>query len=541
MSVEFRQRTPSEYGRILWRRKWLIVLPALAISFAIAIVVWRLPDVYQSTTLLTVKPSSVPSTIAPQLSDEDLTLRLNNISLEVLSRSTLEPLIISYGLYAAEHQRGEPMDALVERMRKKDITIELNKSRNDITNGFTISFRGPTRQVAHDVTSDLAAKFTSAQITELTHQTEATEKLISDQVNEARQALENIEKQRFDFLTQHSSSLPNDSNALIGQLAGLYDQQKAYITEIGRLNDQRTMLSTQVGDSTKRSELAINNSVDSITDPKTTPAWAELTKRESELDAALQDMKTRLKEKNPDMIAVRQQIAGIKRQKDELLEDQKVKIAEKKKQLEEMAQNDPTIKSLEYNQKFVAGEIERQQKLLDQTKAQISDIQQRLNGVPTTEVGLQVLDRQYQSAKATYDDLLDKQRKAVLSNEVNARAQGETVQVVDPASLPEKPVAPKRPLLIALGLALGLGIGLVFAAGFEVPRLMTIQTVEDARHYTSLPVLVSVPELLTPREQRRRRLRHAALACASIAVTVVSIPALALLLKLTHVFELFTT
>src|SRR5205085_1284365 len=278
-------------------------------------------------------------------------------------------------------------------------TIELNKSRNDITNGFTISFRGPTRQVAHDVTSDLAAKFTSAQITELTHQTEATEKLISDQVNEARQALENIEKQRFDFLTQHSSSLPNDSNALIGQLAGLYDQQKAYITEIGRLNDQRTMLSTQVGDSTKRSELAINNSVDSITDPKTTPAWAELTKRESELDAALQDMKTRLKEKNPDMIAVRQQIAGIKRQK---------------------------------------------------------------------------------------DDLLDKQRKAVLSNEVNARAQGETVQVVDPASLPEKPVAPKRPLLIALGLALGLGIGLVFAAGFEVPRLMTIQTVEDARHYTSL-------------------------------------------------------
>ena len=76
MSVEFRQRTPSEYARILWQRKWLIVLPALAISFAIAIVVWRLPDVYQSVTLLAVKPSSVPSAIAPQLSDEDLTIEL---------------------------------------------------------------------------------------------------------------------------------------------------------------------------------------------------------------------------------------------------------------------------------------------------------------------------------------------------------------------------------------------------------------------------------------------------------------------------------
>ena len=59
MSVEFRQRTPSEYARILWRRKWLIVLPALAISFAIGIVVWRLPNVYQSTTLLVVKPPAV--------------------------------------------------------------------------------------------------------------------------------------------------------------------------------------------------------------------------------------------------------------------------------------------------------------------------------------------------------------------------------------------------------------------------------------------------------------------------------------------------
>src|SRR5437762_5976883 len=148
MSVEFRQRTPSEYAHLLWRRKWLIVLPAVAISFAIAIVVWRLPDVYQSSTLLAVKPSSVPSTIAPQLSDEDLTLRLNNIGLQVLSRSTLEPLIVTYNLYAAERRRGEPMDLLIERMRKRDISVEINKSRNDITNGFTLSFKGPTPQIA---------------------------------------------------------------------------------------------------------------------------------------------------------------------------------------------------------------------------------------------------------------------------------------------------------------------------------------------------------------------------------------------------------
>src|SRR5207237_7067079 len=126
MSVEFRQRTPSEYARMLWRRKWLIALPALAISFAIAIVVWRLPDVYQSSTLLAVKPSSVPSTIAPQLSDEDLTIRLNNIGIQVFSRSTLEPLIIAYDLYGADLRPDAPTELLVDRTRSGDNTPDTN-------------------------------------------------------------------------------------------------------------------------------------------------------------------------------------------------------------------------------------------------------------------------------------------------------------------------------------------------------------------------------------------------------------------------------
>ena len=541
MSVEFRQRTPAEYAHLLWRRKWLIVLPAVAISFAIAIVVWRLPDVYQSSTLLAVKPSSVPSTIAPQLSDEDLTLRLNNIGLQVLSRSTLEPMIVTYNLYAAERRRGEPMDLLIERMRKKDIQIEINKSRNDITNGFTLSYRGPTPQIARQVTSQLADKFTSEQINEMTRQTDATSKLLTDQVRIAKDELDTIDRQRIEYMTQHANTLSMGSPALIGQLTGLYEAQKAYIAEIGRLNDQHTMLSTQAGDSKKRIEVGITQSVDSVTDPRTTPAWATLTGRETELEEQLQGMRAVLKPKNPDLKAIEQQLVAVKRQKQDLLDAQQEKIVQKDKQLRALAENDPSIKSIEYNLKYVASEMQRQQKLLEQTKTQIADLEKRLNGMPGTEVGLQAIERAYQSAKTKYDDYLEKLNKANLSGAVNINAQGETVQVVDPASLPEKPVAPKRPLLIALGLALGLGIGLLCAAAFEVPRLLTIQTVEDARHYTALPVLVAVPELLTPHEERRRKLRRTLLACASVAATLFTIPALALLLKLTHVFELFTT
>src|SRR5919205_2295427 len=131
MSVEFRQRTAGELARMVWRRKWLIVLPTLAVAAAVAAVVWRLPNVYESTTLLTVRPATISTAVVPQLSESDLTVRINNISQEVTSRSTLEPMILRYNLYASERARGTSMDELVERMRTKDIKINLNTSRNE--------------------------------------------------------------------------------------------------------------------------------------------------------------------------------------------------------------------------------------------------------------------------------------------------------------------------------------------------------------------------------------------------------------------------
>src|SRR5919205_1271998 len=117
MSVDFRQRKPAELARMVWRRKWLIVLPTLAVWAAVAFVVWRLPNVYESTTLLTVRPASIATTVVPQLSDSELTIRINNITQEVTSRSTLEPMIERFGLYRRERDRGASMDELVERMR----------------------------------------------------------------------------------------------------------------------------------------------------------------------------------------------------------------------------------------------------------------------------------------------------------------------------------------------------------------------------------------------------------------------------------------
>ena len=72
------------------------------------------------------------------ISDVDLTLRLNNISQLVTSRSSLEPLIERYDLYRVERARGAAAEELVQRMRK-DISVDIARSKAESTTGFQIS------------------------------------------------------------------------------------------------------------------------------------------------------------------------------------------------------------------------------------------------------------------------------------------------------------------------------------------------------------------------------------------------------------------
>ena len=96
------------------------------------------------------------------MTEDSLTRQLTSIAQVVTSRSSLEPLVEKYELYKAERLRGEPMEVVIEMMRK-DIKVEVNTSRNDITNGFNITYRGRDPKITQAVTSELASKYIDEQ------------------------------------------------------------------------------------------------------------------------------------------------------------------------------------------------------------------------------------------------------------------------------------------------------------------------------------------------------------------------------------------
>ncbi|HEY5884029.1 MAG TPA: GNVR domain-containing protein [Pyrinomonadaceae bacterium] len=536
MSVEFRQRGPGEYAKIAWKRKWLIILPAIAIATAVSWVVFQLPDLYESSTLIVVKPSTLPNTVVPTITEDSLTRQINSIAQVVTSRSSLEPLIQKYDLYKSERERGEPMEMLVDYMRQS-INVEVNTSRNDITNGFNITYRGRNARTTQAVTAELASKYIDEQTKNTINSTTSAKQFIDQQVNQTKEELDTVDRERLDFMQKNVGNLPSEAASLVGQLAGLRENQKAYISEVGRLQDRRSALTSQLALVQKTSEQLKEDVAENTTDPKTTLAWSQLVSRKADLESQLTRLLTELRPKHPDVLAKQAEVDSVNAAMDQMIGEWKERIREKQDKLRNRP--DLTVGALEVELQLVDGEIKRQQTVLAQVDTQVANVMQRINNVPGAEVTLGALERDYQTKKAAYDQLLMQAQKIGLGADAASQQQGEGIQVVDPANLPALPVAPKRLMLVAAGIAIGFAVGFLLAGLFEVPRLLTIQTSEDATHYTSLPVLMTVPELLTPAEALRVPQRRKMLLAFGFAAMVLVIPALALVLKLTQVFERF--
>jgi uncharacterized protein involved in exopolysaccharide biosynthesis len=159
----------------------------------------------------------------------------------------------------------------------------------------------------------------------------------------------------------------------------------------------------------------------------------------------------------------------------------------------------------------------------DQARLQrtMSEYQAKLDALPSRESELVELTRDYSTLQATYTSLLTKREDSKLATNLERRQIGEQFKVLDPASLPERPVNAKTRILVMAGGSVGgLLLGLL-AVGFLEYRDSTFKTEADVTRVLSLPVLALVPLMLSEHEQqvlRRRRRVRAGIATAVLVV-----------------------
>jgi polysaccharide biosynthesis transport protein len=147
----------------------------------------------------------------------------------------------------------------------------------------------------------------------------------------------------------------------------------------------------------------------------------------------------------------------------------------------------------------------------------------RLETAPRVEQEYLALMRDYQNAQSKHQEVMNKILEARIAEGMEEHQKGEKFTLIDPASFPEKPVAPNRLLIFLAGLFCSFGGGFGTVALAEHLDHSVHDSDELAR-LTGLPVLGAIIRIKTKedilRALRKRRLIWV-ISCGSLVLALV--------------------
>ena len=159
------------------------------------------------------------------------------------------------------------------------------------------------------------------------------------------------------------------------------------------------------------------------------------------------------------------------------------------------------------------GVFERQ---LDQLNKELKEAQDKIAASPQIIQQYNALQQDLRMANDEYTGLTTKKEAAGTQQQMEEHRAGETLEILENAILPEKPVSPIRGAIVGIGTMIGLVLGVALAGAKEVKNT-TLKNLKDVRAYTNLPVLSSIPLLENALLVRRKR-RLAWLAWSSAVI-----------------------
>jgi len=155
-------------------------------------------------------------------------------------------------------------------------------------------------------------------------------------------------------------------------------------------------------------------------------------------------------------------------------------------------------------------------------RKQIGALQGRVDNAPVRAIELSKVSRGYEITLRKYQDLLAKSLESELSENMEKKQKGEQFQIVDPANFPLKPIRPNRPMVVLLGLLAGLAGGVGVA--FLWDNLDTsFKRSEELAGFIDIPVLATIPTLVTRGNILDQRRAQGVVIFASIATLIVGI------------------
>ena len=481
-----------------YRRKWLIFCVFIVISCLSIYLAAILPAKYRSSTLILVTPQKLPSSFITSTVTTNLNERMQSIIQEILSRTNLERIVREFNLFPNVRIMEDRVVSL-----RGSLNVSLRRS-----NLFQLSFDSQSPETAQQLATRLASLFIEQNLQVREQQAMGTKNFINTEAERLRKELEEQEAEVNRFRAAHRFELPDQLDANLRTVEQLRGELQGSLSRLASLRERKGALEKQLVETEIAGPELVgakgrdgHSSLPNVT--------VQLRKRE------LDDLLRRYSAKHPDVMRLKNEIAAAEEQ---------AKGQNSKDSLGALSA--PVTSPLaEVLRKQIAGlesESVALQSQVENLKMAVGKYQSRIDNTPVRGIELSKISRSHDITLRKYQDLLSKGLESELSENMEKKQKGEQFQILDPANFPLKPFRPDRQRIILMGLLAGLAAGFGLAFLWETLD-RSFKHGDELNGYVDLPVLATIPAVLTRGSVLDERRMQGVVALASIGVLIVGL------------------
>jgi polysaccharide chain length determinant protein (PEP-CTERM system associated) len=484
-----RELTMRDYTGMLKRRFWLI-LASIALLFGMGLgLSYILPPQYVSQTLVLIEQQKVPEDYVKPVVNEDLNARLASMREQIMSRSSIEPIIEKFNLYpGSKYTMDDRVDLTQKAIGIKPIPS--GQSSHGMP-GFYITFKARDAYTAQQVCGAITSLFVSANLSAREQSAEGTTDFLKQQLADSKRNLDEQDAKLAAFQSKYIGRLPDQESSNSNTLLALTTQLEAATQAVNRQQQDETFLEAMIAQHTQES---------AHIDPATGTSEDTLKTQLKEAITQQKELEALYTPDYPDITAIKRRIANLRAEiAHNSAEPAKGETAVNSSDTPQLQQ----LKAQLHAAKQSLAAAKQDQARLEE---QVRSYEAKIESSPMVEEEYKQVTRDHETALQFYNTLLTKMNESSMATALEHRQEGEQFRVMDAPNLPDEPTFPNRRVFAGGGLATGLTLGLLLAALLEY-RDTSLRNEGDIWAFTKLPTLAIVSyigDLDHSRAARRR-------------------------------------
>ncbi|MBN9669883.1 GumC family protein [Roseibium aggregatum] len=482
---------------IVRRRYLYVILPAVVVFAVTVVVAYMLPRSYESKAVILIESQRIPSELASSTVTASPSERIKVIEQRLLARENLLSIADKFALYRNGEEVPSPtsiVDAMRAAITIDQIDVAASRRNTEIV-GFNVSFQYPEATTVARVTNELVSSILSRNLETRLGRAAETSNFFQQQLRTLETNLLALEAKIASFKRENEAALPETLTDRRVELS----EVNAQIAQI----DQEIRLAEQISTGDAGSD---------------------------ELSTQQLDFRLQSQQLNYDAFVERRELLTPLAEKGYV---SKKTMADLERQIAQAEIEITAIKAQLAQQGYTADPNTRMELLKgrrNELKTRADDLKKSISSTPVIEVELAAMNREYENLQREYSQTKAKLTDAQIGERLEQDRQAERFEVLEQATVPEKPSKPDRKLIVLAGGAGGVAIGVGLALLLEFLD-KSIRTASDLERRLQLRPIAVIPYMMTEEERRARLVRR-------LSITVITIAGIAAVLALVHVFVL---